>query len=98
MEFVLICTVALFTSGLTLFSGCGLGTLLMPAFALFFPVPLAIAATAVVHLANNIFKVVLVGKNTNWDVIARFALPGAVYYQASSEVSPATREHYAQRS
>ncbi len=78
MEFVLICTVALVTSGLTLFSGFGLGTLLMPAFALFFPVPLAIAATAVVHLANNIFKVVLVGKNTNWDVIARFALPGAV--------------------
>jgi hypothetical protein len=35
-------------SGLTLFSGFGLGTVLMPAFAVFFPVPTAIAATAVV--------------------------------------------------
>jgi hypothetical protein len=40
MELILTGTVALLTSGLTLFSGFGLGTLLMPAFALFFPVPL----------------------------------------------------------
>jgi uncharacterized protein len=50
----------------------------MPAFALFFPTPVAIAATAVVHLANNIFKVVLVGRKAEWSVILRFALPGAI--------------------
>ncbi len=61
MEYIVICLVALLVSALTLFSGFGLGTVLMPAFALFFPVPVAIAATAVVHLANNLFKVVLVG-------------------------------------
>jgi len=47
MELVLIGLAALLTSGLTLFSGFGLGTILMPVFALFFPLPLAIAATAV---------------------------------------------------
>ncbi len=78
MEYVVICLVAILVSGLTLFSGFGLGTLLMPAFALFFPLPVAIAATAVVHLANNIFKVVLVGKQADWGVILRFAVPGAV--------------------
>lgn len=57
MELVLIGVAAFLTSGLTLFSGFGLGTILMPVFALFFPVPLAIAATAVVHFANNIFNV-----------------------------------------
>ena len=61
MDYFVICAVAVLASGVTLFSGFGLGTVLMPAFALFFPVPVAIAATAVVHLANNLFKFVLVG-------------------------------------
>ena len=59
------------------FSGFGLGTVLMPAFALFFPVPVAVAATAVVHLAKNLFKAALVGRKTDWPVVAKFALPGA---------------------
>jgi uncharacterized membrane protein YfcA len=69
---------ALVVSGLTLFSGFGLGTLLMPAFALFFPVTVAIPATAVVHLLNNLFKLVLVGRNADWGVVVRFAIPAAL--------------------
>lgn len=78
MSYLIICTVALLVSGLTLFSGFGLGTLLMPAFALFFPVEVAVAATAIVHLANKIFKVGLVGRNADFGVVWRFALPAAV--------------------
>jgi uncharacterized protein len=78
MEVVVVCLVALLVSGLTLYSGFGLGTLLMPAFALFFPVPVAIAATAVVHLANNLFKVALVGRLADRGVLVRFALPAVV--------------------
>lgn len=78
MELVLIGAVALLTSALTLFSGFGLGTILMPAFALFFPVPLAIAATAVVHLANNVFKFGLMARLAEWRVVARFGLPAAI--------------------
>lgn len=78
MEFLVVCLVALAVSGLTLFSGFGLGTLLMPAFALFFPLEVAIAATAVVHLANNIFKVILMGRKADWGVVLRFSLPGAM--------------------
>jgi uncharacterized protein len=77
MDYIVVCLVALCVSALTLFSGFGLGTVLMPAFALFFPVPVAVAATAVVHLANNLFKVSLVGRKANWSVVVRFALPGA---------------------
>jgi len=77
MSYLIICTVALVVSGLTLFSGFGLGTLLMPAFTLFFPVEIAIAATAVVHLANNIFKVVLIGKKADMGIVLKFALPAA---------------------
>lgn len=78
MEYVVICFVALIVSGLTLFSGFGIGTLLMPAFAIFFPLQIAIAATAIVHLANNIFKVFLVGKNADWGVVFRFALTASI--------------------
>ena len=78
MDYALIILTSLVVSGLTLFSGFGLGTLLMPAFALFFPVPTAIAATAVVHLANNLFKLALVGRHADWRVVARFSLPAAL--------------------
>ncbi len=78
MSYLIICTVAFAVSGLTLFSGFGLGTLLMPAFALFFPIEVAVAATAIVHLANNIFKVALVGKKADFSVVLKFALPAAV--------------------
>src|SRR4030065_205002 len=78
MEYIVVCLVAMLVSALTLFSGFGLGTVLMPAFALFFSVPVAIAATAVVHLANNIFKVFLVGRKADWGVVIRFAIPGAI--------------------
>ena len=37
MEIATVCLVALLASGLTFFSGFGLGTLLLPAFALFMP-------------------------------------------------------------
>ncbi|HZM07256.1 MAG TPA: TSUP family transporter [Methylocella sp.] len=78
MDTIFICAVAVLASGVTLFSGFGLGTVLMPAFALFFPVPAAIAATAVVHLANNLFKVVLVGRNVDWRIALKFSLPAAI--------------------
>lgn len=78
MEIFVVCVVALLASALTLFSGFGLGTLLMPAFALLFPVEVAIAATAVVHLANNLFKLALLGRHAVAGVVLRFGLPAAV--------------------
>lgn len=78
MSYLLVCLVALLASGLTLYSGFGLGTLLMPAFAVFFPLEIAIAATAVVHLANNLFKLVLLGRQAAWSVVFRLAIPAAI--------------------
>lgn len=75
IAYLIVSLVALVASVLTFYSGFGLGTLLLPAFALFFPVEVAIAATAVVHLANNLFKTGLVGKYANWPVVLRFGLP-----------------------
>ncbi|MBS3946319.1 MAG: TSUP family transporter [Melioribacter sp.] len=79
MEYIIIGLVSLFVSGLTFFSGFGLGTLLMPVFAIFSPIEIAIDATAIVHLANNIFKVILVGKNANKIVTLKFAIPAIAF-------------------
>ncbi|MHB9024689.1 MAG: TSUP family transporter [Armatimonadota bacterium] len=78
MEYVIIPLVALLASGLTLFSGFGLGTLLLPAFALFFPVNVAVALTAVVHMLNNLFKLILVGKYADRKMTVRFGVPAVL--------------------
>lgn len=74
-EYFIICLTSLIGSGLTLFSGFGLGTILTPVFALFFPIDISIALTAIVHFLNNIFKVFLVGKHTSIKVVLRFGIP-----------------------
>lgn len=75
MEWLLVGLVACLASALTLFSGFGLGTLLLPAFAVFFPMETAVAMTALVHLANNLFKLVLFGRRADAGIVIRFGLP-----------------------
>ena len=77
MDLLIIGLAALLASGLTFFSGFGPGTILMPVFALFVPVPLAVAASAVVHFANNLFKLGLLARQADWKVVARFGVPAA---------------------
>ncbi|MDZ4755551.1 MAG: sulfite exporter TauE/SafE family protein [Phycisphaerae bacterium] len=78
MDFLVISLVSAAVAALTLVSGFGLGTLLMPAFALFFPIEIAIAATGVVHFMNNLFKLVLVGRWARRDVVLRFGIPAVI--------------------
>jgi len=73
--YLTVALAALFAAGLTLYSGFGLGTLLLPVFALFFPAEVAVAATAMVHGANNLFKVSLLGRHADKEVVLRFGLP-----------------------
>lgn len=78
MTFLIICSVAFLASALTFFSGFGLGTLLLPAFAVFFPVEQAIALTAIVHFLNGLFKVGLIGRSADKSVVVRFGVPAIV--------------------
>ena len=75
MAFAVVALAAFLCSGLTLFSGFGLGTLLLPVFALFFPVEVAVAATGIVHFANNVLKVSIFGRRADLGVVVRFTLP-----------------------
>jgi uncharacterized membrane protein YfcA len=78
LEMMTIALAAFVAAALTLFSGFGLGTLLMPVVALFFPVDVAIGITAVVHLANNLFKLGLMGGQADRRVVLRFGIPAVL--------------------
>lgn len=78
MEIIIIPLVAFIVSILTFFSGFGLGTILTPAFMLFFPIELSIGLTGIVHFLNNLFKLFLVGKNANKEILIRFGIPAIV--------------------
>lgn len=73
--YAVIFFVSLGASLLTFFSGFGLGTILMPVMAIYFDIKVAIAATAVVHFVNGLFKGFLLYKNINQKVFFQFAIP-----------------------
>lgn len=78
MEYLIIGIISCLTALLTFFSGFGLGTILMPVFAIFFPLEIAITLTAIVHFLNNLFKINLIWKNINTKILFFFAFPAAV--------------------
>jgi len=71
---ILIIFIALVASTLTFFSGFGLGTILLPAMAIFYPLPVAIVLTGIVHFINGIFKVLLLRKHIHVPDLVRFGL------------------------
>lgn len=79
IEIILISIVAFIASILTFFSGFGLGTLLMPFVAIFVPLDIAIAITAIVHFTNNLLKAGVVGKFCSWKVVKLFGFTAFVF-------------------
>lgn len=78
MEIIIISVTAFLVSLLTFFSGFGLGTILTPVFMIFFPVDLAIGLTGIVHFFNNLFKLLLVGRQADKQVLIRFGIPAVI--------------------
>lgn len=78
MDYLVIALTIIFAASLTFFSGFGLGTIMLPVFSLFFDLPVAVGATAVVHLANNLFKFALVSKFIHLPTLFRFGIPALI--------------------
>ncbi|MDD9901023.1 MAG: TSUP family transporter [Alphaproteobacteria bacterium] len=78
MTLVVLSITSFLASFLTLFSGFGLGTLLMPVAAIFFPVAAAVALTALVHLLNSLFKLAVMWRDVHWRVTLVFGLPAVL--------------------
>ncbi len=77
LEYIIMPLAAMGASVLAFLSGFGLGTLLMPVFALFFPVHVAIALTAIVHFFNNCFEMAFLFRHVDVRVMLAFGIPAA---------------------
>lgn len=86
MDYFIICLVALIGSCLTLFSGFGLGTILLPVFGLFFPIEIAIILTAIVHFLNNVLKLFLFGRKANVAILLTFGIPALLFAYVGATV------------
>lgn len=78
---LILASTAFMASVLTFFSGFGLGTILLPVFALFFPLSTAIVMTGIVHFLNGILKVAVIKKHIHFPTLWRFglfAIPAAI--------------------
>ncbi len=78
LPYFLLGLVALTASFATFFSGFGLGTLLLPVFAFFFSIEIAILATAMVHFINSIFKFSLTIRSIDLSILIRFGIAAGV--------------------
>lgn len=78
VDHALIAVAALIASGITFFSGFGLGTALLPAFAAFLPTEVAVGMVAIVHLLNNGLKFGLLRGHVDRRLFLRFGIPGIV--------------------
>lgn len=65
---------AFLSAALTLMTGFGLGTILTPAFLIFYDVKIAILIVAVVHLSNNLLKISLFSRHISIDILKRFGI------------------------
>lgn len=91
--FVTILFATLVASVIAFLSGFGFLTIVMPTLALFLPIEMAIAITALVHLVHLLLKLSLTFKSVNTRIFLRFgllatlfAIPGTVLLQYLSSL------------
>ena len=78
MQYIVLVSLSLFTSIVTLFTGFGVGTIMMPVMALFFDVKVAIMLAAIVHIFNNLSRIVLYYRHLRWEIVRRFGVVSIV--------------------
>jgi uncharacterized membrane protein YfcA len=74
MSILVISVVSFLASIMTFFSGFGLGTVLLPAMAIFYPISLAVVLTGIVHFANGALKLTILRKHVHIPTLWRFGL------------------------
>jgi hypothetical protein len=77
VELLLLALLGAGASAITIVSGFGLNTVLVPAFAVLFPLPLAIAAVALVHLIASAIRLVIFRTHINRTIALQF-VPWAI--------------------
>lgn len=74
LQYISLILITLLTSVITLFTGFGVGTIMMPVMALFFDVKVAIFLAAIVHFFNNLSRILLYRRDLRRDILRRFGV------------------------
>ncbi|MBS1263846.1 MAG: hypothetical protein MAG715_01038 [Methanonatronarchaeales archaeon] len=81
MTWELLLGVALLTvlgAGIGTLAGLGTSTVMVPAFALFLPVPQVLLLVGVIHWFGDVWKMLLFREGVRWRLILLFGAPGVV--------------------
>lgn len=74
MQYLILILAALASAIITIFTGFGVGTIMLPIMALFFDIKVAVFLTAIIHFFNNLSRIFLYYSKIDWKVIRRFGL------------------------
>ncbi len=78
MDIIILSIIAFLIALLTFFSSFGLSTLLTPFLMIYYPTEEAIIYTGIIHLVNNLFKLLLVGRKINYSIFFQFGITAII--------------------
>lgn len=78
MDYLIVATLSLLLSIFSFFTGFGLGTILLACFMVLFPIEVAIGTAGCIHMVNNVFRLLLVGRAAHWSIVLKFIVPAMI--------------------
>ncbi len=75
---LLISLLTIFANFVGTLSGFGIGTIMVPIFASFFPLPQTLLFVGIIHWFADIWKITLFRGGIRWDLIAAFGIPSII--------------------
>ena len=76
IQIILLCLLTFIASGIGTATGFGTSTVMIPAMALFIPMPIALLFVGIIHLSGDIWKLLLFKRGFDWKLIVGSGLPG----------------------
>src|SRR3989344_6373676 len=76
VEIILISLLTLFASFVGTLTGFGSSTVMVPVVVFFFPLPITLLFVGILHLFNDLWKVILFKHGTRWKLLLTFVIPG----------------------
>lgn len=68
-------------------AGFGISTVMVPLLAAILPLPETLLLTGIVHLCNDIWKIILFRKSIRWGLLLAFGIPGIIASFVGSSLS-----------
>jgi len=78
IKIILLTLLTLLASNIGTFAGFGISTIMIPVLLLFFKLPETLLFVGILHLFDDIWKIILFKKGIRWKLIISFGIPGII--------------------